>query len=58
MANDDQAKGKGKDLGGKVKEEAGDLTGNDRMKREGQADQAEGKLQKGLGDAKDSLSKD
>lgn len=55
MANDDQAKGKGKDIGGKIKEEAGDLTGNDDMKREGQADQVEGKVQKGVGDAKDKI---
>lgn len=58
MANEDQTKGKGKDLGGKLKEEAGDLTGNDDMKREGRGDQAEGKIQKGYGDAKDNLSKD
>lgn len=55
MANDDQAEGKGKDIGGKLKEEAGDLTGNKDMKREGQADQVEGKAQKGLGDAKDKI---
>jgi uncharacterized protein YjbJ (UPF0337 family) len=58
MANEDQSKGKAKDIGGKVKEEAGDLTGNEDMKREGQADQAEGKVQKGVGDVKDSLSDD
>ncbi len=58
MANEDQSKGKAKDLGGKVKEEAGDLTGNKDLKREGQADQAEGKIQKGLGDAKESLKDD
>jgi uncharacterized protein YjbJ (UPF0337 family) len=56
MANDDQTEGKAKDIGGKVKEEAGDLTNNEDMKREGQADQAEGKVQKGVGDAKDKLS--
>ena len=55
MANEDQAKGKGKDIGGKIKEEAGDLTGNDKMKHEGQADQVEGKVQKGVGDVKDAL---
>jgi uncharacterized protein YjbJ (UPF0337 family) len=58
MANEDQTKGKAKDIGGKVKEETGDLTGNDDMKHEGQADQAEGKVQKGVGDVKDSLSDD
>ncbi len=58
MANEDQSKGKAKDIGGKVKEEAGDLTGNKDLKREGQADQVEGKVQKGVGDAKDELDKD
>ncbi|MFG6560669.1 CsbD family protein [Sulfitobacter sp. 1A15299] len=56
MANDDQAKGKAKDIGGKLKEEAGDATGNEDLKHEGQADQAEGKVQKGLGVAKEKLS--
>jgi len=56
MANEDQVKGKAKDIGGKVKEEVGDAIGNDKMKRDGQADQLEGKVQKGVGDAKDKLS--
>ena len=55
MANEDQTHGKAKDIGGKIKEEAGDLTGNRDMKREGQADQVEGKVQKGYGDTKESL---
>lgn len=55
MANEDQTRGKGKNIGGKIKEEAGDLLGNRDMKREGQADQVEGKVQKGFGDAKESL---
>jgi uncharacterized protein YjbJ (UPF0337 family) len=57
MANEDQTKGKAKDIGGKVKEEAGDLSGNDKMKHEGQADQVEGKAQKGWGDAKEDVKK-
>ena len=56
MANDDQAKGKAKDIGGKLKEVAGDATGNEDLKHEGQADQVEGKVQTGLGDAKEKLS--
>jgi uncharacterized protein YjbJ (UPF0337 family) len=56
MANEDQVKGKSKDIGGKVKEEVGDATGNEDMKHEGQADQAEGKVQKGVGDVKDKAS--
>ncbi|MEM7488224.1 MAG: CsbD family protein [Pseudomonadota bacterium] len=55
MANEDQTEGKGKDLGGKLKEEAGDLLGDKEMKREGQADQVEGKVQKGFGDMKEDL---
>lgn len=53
MANEDQTEGKAKDLKGKVKEEAGDMSGNDEMKHEGQADQVEGKAQKTWGDAKE-----
>lgn len=56
MANEDQVEGKSKDIGGKFKEEIGDATGNDEMKQDGQADQVEGKVQKGVGDAKDKLS--
>jgi len=56
MANEDQAKGKVKDIGGKVKEEVGDAANKDDLKNEGQADQAEGKVQKGVGDAKEKLS--
>ncbi|MEM6440181.1 MAG: CsbD family protein, partial [Pseudomonadota bacterium] len=55
MANEDQAEGKLKDIGGKIKEEVGDATGDDDMKRDGQTDQAEGKLQETWGDAKDKL---
>ncbi len=56
MANEDQVKGKAKDIGGGIKEGVGDAIGNDKMKRDGQADQVEGKVQKGVGDAKDKLS--
>ncbi|WP_298435605.1 CsbD family protein [uncultured Jannaschia sp.] len=57
MANEDQTEGKTKDITGKIKEEAGDLTGNDKMKHEGQADQVEGKVQKGVGDLKEDIKK-
>ncbi len=56
MANEDQVKGKAKDVGGKVKEEVGDATGNDKMKHDGQTDQVEGKVQKGVGDLKDKAN--
>jgi uncharacterized protein YjbJ (UPF0337 family) len=44
--NTDQAKGK-------VKEAAGDLTGNDKLKSEGKADQAAGDAKKVVNDVAD-----
>jgi uncharacterized protein YjbJ (UPF0337 family) len=49
MDNDmDQAKGK-------IKQAAGDLTGDKDLKREGKADEAAGKAKEGLENAKDKL---
>lgn len=53
--NDQKAEGTAKDWGGKAKEGVGDATGNDKMKREGQADQSEGKLRKAAGNVKDAI---
>jgi uncharacterized protein YjbJ (UPF0337 family) len=36
--------GKGEEIKGRVKEAAGDLTDNERLKREGQIDKASGKV--------------
>ncbi len=49
----DRTEGSLKQTGGKFKEGAGDLTGDEKMKREGQADQAEGKIQNAWGSVKD-----
>lgn len=49
----DQAQGAAKDMGGKVKETTGKLTGNARLEAEGHMDQAAGKVQKAVGDLKD-----
>jgi uncharacterized protein YjbJ (UPF0337 family) len=43
------------DIKGRVKEAAGDLTDNDRMKREGKADQIEGKVKDLVDDARDKI---
>jgi len=51
--DDDRTEGSAKQLGGEMKEGAGKLFGDEKMKREGQADQAEGKLQNAWGSAKD-----
>ena len=54
--NDDQFSGEGRDLAGKVKETAGDFTGNSSLQGEGIADQLQGKAQKAYGAATDALS--
>lgn len=40
-------------MGGNLKEGAGSLVGDEKMKREGQADQIEGKIQNAWGSVKD-----
>lgn len=50
------------DAKGRVKEAAGDLTGDDRLKREGKVDQGAGKVKDGVekasGKIKDALRRD
>lgn len=49
----DRVDGSVKKMGGNLKEGAGSLLGDEKMKREGQADQAEGKVQNAWGGIKD-----
>ncbi len=51
--DDDRTEGSAKQIGGEMKEGAGKLFGDEKMKHEGHADQAEGKLQNAWGSAKD-----
>ena len=53
--NKDQIKGGAKDIGGKVQEKAGELTGSEKQQIKGMKNQVEGKVQKGYGDAKENL---
>lgn len=53
--NKDQVKGRVEQTTGKVKEAAGKLVGNDRLRTEGAADQLKGKVQAGYGDAKENV---
>lgn len=53
--DDVRTEGSAKNLGGKLKEGAGKALGDEKMKREGQADQLEGKVQNAIGGVKDSL---
>jgi uncharacterized protein YjbJ (UPF0337 family) len=56
--NKDQAKGHMKDIAGKAREKVGSLTGNRSEQAKGLANQAEGKVQKGVGDLKNIANKD
>jgi uncharacterized protein YjbJ (UPF0337 family) len=56
--NKDQIKGKAKDIGGKIQEEAGKVVGSSEQQAKGLSNQAEGKVQEKYGDLKDNLNKD
>jgi len=51
----DRVEGAARNTGGKVKEAAGKVLGDEKMKREGQTDQVAGKVQNVVGGIKDSL---
>lgn len=51
--DDDRTEGSMKKMGGSLKEGAGNLVGDEKMKREGQSDQAKGTLQNAWGSVKD-----
>jgi uncharacterized protein YjbJ (UPF0337 family) len=53
--DEDRIKGTAKDVGGKAKESVGKATGDKDTERRGKADQVEGKVQKGVGEAKDTV---
>ena len=53
----DKVKGAANETVGRVKQAAGDLTGNNRLKAEGAGQQAKGKTQKAVGKAKSTLKK-
>jgi uncharacterized protein YjbJ (UPF0337 family) len=53
--NEDRVKGSLKEAKGNIKEAAGKATGDEKLKREGQADQVEGKIQNTVGGIKDAL---
>ena len=54
--NDDQIKGKAKDIGGKIQEEVGKVTGSSEQQAKGLGKQVEGKVQEKAGDLKDNLN--
>jgi uncharacterized protein YjbJ (UPF0337 family) len=51
----DRVEGSATNMGGKVKEGAGKLTGDDKLRSEGMMDQVKGKVQNAAGGIKDTL---
>jgi uncharacterized protein YjbJ (UPF0337 family) len=51
----DEVKGSAKKMRGAVKDKMGRATGDDKMRAEGKADKAEGRIRKGVGKAKEKV---
>lgn len=58
MPHRDRVEGAAKNMGGKAKEAAGKMTGDEKLKAEGRADQARGKVQNAVGGMKDTFRDD
>lgn len=56
IINKDEVKGKFKQAKGTVKDKAGEMTGNRRLEAEGEAENAEGKVQDTWGKTKRKIS--
>ena len=55
--NDDQIKGKAKDIGGKIQEEVGKAVGSSEQQAKGLSKQVEGKEQEKAGDLREAINK-
>jgi uncharacterized protein YjbJ (UPF0337 family) len=55
--NNDQIKGKAKDVAGRVERQVGEWTGSEKAQAEGVVKQAEGKVQNAWGNVKDEANK-
>lgn len=55
--NQDQIKGKAKDIGGKIQEEVGKVVGSSEQQAKGLGKQLEGKVQEKAGDLKDAIDR-
>ncbi|WP_181707264.1 CsbD family protein [Chthonobacter rhizosphaerae] len=54
-SSDDKAKGTGNEAAGNIKQAAGKLTGDDKMRSEGAVQEKKGEGQQALGKAKDKI---
>jgi uncharacterized protein YjbJ (UPF0337 family) len=52
MWNQDEIKGKGKQIKGGIKDKAGEVTGNRRLEEEGEEERLKGRAQEALGKAR------
>ena len=55
MVDKDRVEGSAKNIGGKIKEGFGKLTGDSKTEAEGKMDQTEGKVQNTVGGIKDTV---
>jgi uncharacterized protein YjbJ (UPF0337 family) len=55
LPDKDRVEGSAKNMGGKLKEGLGNLTGDSKLQAEGKADQTEGKIQNAVGGIKDAV---
>lgn len=53
--DEDRIEGSAKQMKGKAKEGVGNITGDEKLKRDGEADRVEGKAQDVAGSVKDTL---
>lgn len=58
MADPDRVEGSTKQMGGKMKEGVGKMTGDSKLQAEGKTDQMKGKVQNTVGGMKDALRGD
>ena len=58
MPDHDRVEGAARNIGGKIKEAAGKLTGDEKLMAEGRADQLKGKVQNTVGGIKDAIRDD
>ncbi len=58
MRDEDEVKGKAKKTTGKVREEAGDITGNEEQEMKGKSEQVKGHVQEKVGKAKRKIEEE
>ena len=55
MVDKDRVEGSGKKIKGDIKEKAGEVLGDEKMKDEGKGDKVTGKIQNAVGGVKDAI---